>query len=151
VTSPSTAAASDPFDLARFETAQAANFSDALQELRDGCKATHWMWYVFPQIDGLGSSAMAKRYAIKSTAEARAYLAHPVLGARLRQCVEALLQVSGKSAHEILGSPDDLKLHSSLTLFVSLAAGPDQSLFQRALDRYYRGQLDERTLALLRA
>ncbi|QDB99863.1 DUF1810 domain-containing protein [Mesorhizobium sp. 8] len=137
----------DPFDLQRFVDAQSPVFETVLRELRDGRKASHWMWFVFPQIAGLGASAMAQRYAIGSVEEARAYLGHPVLGQRLRQCVAALLDVSGRSAHEIFGSPDDVKLRSSLTLFA--AAAPDKPLFTRALDRFFDGRKDPATLERL--
>jgi uncharacterized protein (DUF1810 family) len=137
----------DPFDLQRFVGAQARNYADAIAELRRGRKTSHWMWYVFPQIAGLGSSAMAQTYAIGSLDEARAYLAHPVLGPRLRECVAAVQAVEGRSAHAILGSPDDMKLRSSLTLFA--AAAPDEPLFRDALARYFAGAPDPRTLEKL--
>ena len=137
----------DVFGLQRFVDAQARNYDDAIAELRRGRKTTHWMWYVFPQIAGLGSSAMAETYAIGSLAEARAYLAHPLLGARLRECVAAVLAVKGRSAHEIFGSPDDLKFRSSLTLFAE--AAPDEPLFGRALERCFDGEPDPRTLEKL--
>jgi uncharacterized protein (DUF1810 family) len=137
---------SAPRDLERFVSAQGGAYSDALAELRAGRKRTHWMWFVFPQIAGLGSSPTAQRYAIASLDEARAYLAHPVLGPRLRECAQALLAVDGKSAEEILGYPDDLKLRSSMTLFARAADDPD--VFLAVLDRYYDGP-DPRTLALL--
>ena len=137
----------DPFNLSRFVQAQARNYGDAIAELRAGRKTSHWMGYVCPQIAGLGSSPMAQTYAIGSLAEARAYLAHPVLGARLRECVAAVLAVQGRSAHEIFGAPDDLKLRSSLTLFA--AADPDEPLFRRALEAFFGGAPDPRTLELL--
>ena len=118
-----------------------------LAELGSGRKRSHWMWFVFPQLQGLGSSGMAQRYAIGSLQEARAYLAHPVLGPRLRQCCELMLRVPDRSAHEILGSPDDMKFRSCVTLF--RAAAPGEPLFQQCLDRYYDGQPDQRTLELL--
>lgn len=127
-----------------FVEAQRPVIEAVLRELAEGRKASHWMWFVFPQIRGLGFSAMAQRYAVASVAEARAYLAHPVLGARLRQCVEILLDRMDLSAHEIFGSPDDLKLHSSLTLFAQ--AAPDEALFRRALERYFGGKPDPATL-----
>ena len=138
---------SDEFDLQRFVDAQARNYADALAELRAGRKTSHWMWYVFPQIAGLGFSAMAQRYAIGSLEEARAYLAHPVLGARLRECVEAVLAIEHRSAHEIFGSPDDMKLRSSLTLFAS--AAPQEPIFEEALDRCFAGAPDPKTLEKL--
>ncbi len=140
-------AADDPFDLDRFVQAQAEDYDRALAEVRAGRKRSHWMWYIFPQIDGLGFSPMARRYAIKSAAEARAYLDHPLLGPRLVACSEAALGVEGRSASEIFGSPDDMKLHSSATLFASL--GPDDSAFARLLAKYFRGRRDDKTLRLL--
>src|SRR5262245_28494975 len=134
----------DPFDLGRFVCAQETIFSKALTELTRGQKETHWMWFIFPQIDGLGSSRTAKLYAIKSRAEAEAYLRHPLLAPRLVQCCEALLGVDGKTASEVMGYPDDRKLRSSMTLFASLS-GPD-SVFHRVLEKYFRGQADQRTL-----
>ncbi|HEV8570699.1 MAG TPA: DUF1810 domain-containing protein [Actinoplanes sp.] len=133
-------------DLDRFVSAQAGIYRDALAELTAGRKRTHWMWFIFPQIAGLGSSPIAQRYAIASLDEARAYLAHPVLGPRLRECARALLAVEGRSAEEILGYPDDLKLRSSMTLFGRAADDPD--VFEAVLERYYDGP-DPRTLALL--
>jgi uncharacterized protein (DUF1810 family) len=137
----------DPFDLARFEEAQDPAFYTALAELQEGRKQTHWMWFIFPQLAGLGTSAMARKYAIATLDEARAYLAHPVLGLRLLQCCAAVLDVRGKSARDIMGSPDDMKLRSSMTLFARVA--PPGAPFQAVLDRYYQGQPDERTLSLL--
>lgn len=119
----------DPFDLARFTSAQDAVYDRALAEIRNGDKRSHWMWFIFPQIDGLGFSSTTKRYAIKSAGEARQYLAHAVLGPRLLECAEAVLAVEGRSASEIFGSPDDLKLKSCVTLFESVA-GQD-SVFGR--------------------
>lgn len=134
-------------DLERFVAAQDASPS-FLDELRGGRKTSHWMWFVFPQIAGLGHSAMAQRYAIASLEEARAYLAHPVLGARLRECVEVLLSLGTRDPVAIFGSIDAMKLRSSLTLF--LRAAPDDPLFQRALDRFYGGVADAATDARLR-
>jgi uncharacterized protein (DUF1810 family) len=138
----------DEFGLMRFVDAQAAVYEDVLGELRSGRKQTHWMWYIFPQVSGLGFSIMAQRFAIGSRAEAQAYLSHPLLGARLIECTEAMLAHQEISARAILGSPDDLKFKSSMTLFdiVSKKGSP----FERALERYYSGERDERTLALLR-
>jgi uncharacterized protein (DUF1810 family) len=133
------------FDLGRFLAAQQGVYERALRELRTGRKQTHWMWYIFPQVAGLGTSAMAQKYAIGSRAEAEAYLAHPVLGPRLVACGEALLSVTGRTAREIMGSPDDVKLRSSMTLFAALAGS--HSPFRAVLDRYYAGQVDERTVA----
>ena len=134
-------------NLERFLDAQEGVYQEALAELRAGCKRRHWMWFVFPQLAGLGHSATARHYAIADLAEAQAFLAHPLLGARLEECARALLGVRGRTAHDILGSPDDLKLRSSMTLFAEVA-GPD-SVFQRVLERYYGGEADARTLALL--
>lgn len=132
--------------LDHFVTAQFLHYDAALAELRHGRKETHWMWFIFPQIDGLGHSVMARRYALRDLDAARAYLAHPVLGPRLRDCCAALLSVTGRTAREIMGTPDDLKLRSSLTLF-SLAAGGD--IFSRLLDQYFDGQKDPLTLERL--
>jgi uncharacterized protein (DUF1810 family) len=137
---------SDPFDLQRFVEAQASVHDRALRELKAGRKASHWMWFVFPQVAGLGASPMAQRYAISGVDEARAYLDHPVLGPRLRACVEAALAVEGRTAHQIFGSPDDLKFRSSLTLFREACGEP---IFQQALERFYGGEPDARTLARL--
>jgi uncharacterized protein (DUF1810 family) len=132
--------------LDRFVSAQDGVYPDALAEIRAARKRTHWMWFVFPQFAGLGSSSTAQRYAIASLDEARAYLAHPVLGPRLRECVAALLAVEGRSAADIFGFPDDLKLRSSMTLFAE--AADDPAAFEAVLDRYYDGP-DERTLELI--
>ena len=137
----------DPYDLVRFTEAQEGVYDYALAELRSGQKRTHWMWYIFPQMDGLGQSATSKHYAIKSAEEARAYLHHPVLGARLLECAKAVLAVQGRSVTEILGFPDDVKLRSSMTLFASVA-DPD-SVFVRVLDKFFQGHRDNRTLELL--
>ena len=112
-----THAADDPFDLARFLEAQADTYAQAVRELRSGQKRSHWMWFVFPQIDGLGASATARRYALKSLAETRAYLGHPVLGARIGECTRIVNGLAGRSARQIFGTPDDLKFRSSMTLF----------------------------------
>ena len=138
---------SDPFALARFVDAQETNYDQAVSELRSGSKRSHWMWYVFPQIAGLGNSSMAVRYAIGSEAEARAYLDHPVLGPRLVECAEAVLGLKNRTAHEIFGSPDDLKLRSCATLFAHVS--PPGSVFERILDKYYGGERDQKTLDLL--
>ena len=137
----------DPYDLRRFVDAQEDDYERALSEIAAGRKRTHWMWYVFPQIDGLAFSWTSKRFAIKSVDEAKAYLAHPILGPRLVACAEAVLRVEGRSAREIFGSPDDLKLRSSATLFASVL--PAGSVFERLLVKYYGGVRDDRTLALL--
>lgn len=139
---------SDPFNLARFVHGQQHSYEIAVAELRRGKKENHWMWYIFPQLDGLGISAQSKRYAIRSLAEATAYLNHPVLGPRLTECCGAILSVQGKSALEILGFPDDMKLKSSMTLF-SLV--PDASpVFRNVLDQYFGGKPDPITLELLK-
>ena len=139
----------DPHDLERFVRAQEGDYGRALAEVRGGRKRSHWMWYVFPQIDGLGFSPTARRYAIKSAAEASAYLAHPVLGPRLVTCTEAVLGVEGRSAFEIFGSPDDMKLRSCATLFARVS--PAGSVFERLLDKFFRGEPDAKTLRLLGA
>lgn len=141
------ASADNPFDLNRFVRAQAAVYSVALAELKAGCKRSHWMWFIFPQIDGLGFSETTKRYSIKSLAEARAYLAHPLLGTRLIACTEALLALDGRSAREIFGRPDDRKLQSSMTLFACIS--PAASGFSAVLDRYFGGVHDQRTVELI--
>jgi uncharacterized protein (DUF1810 family) len=138
----------DPFDLDRFAQAQEPVIAAVRAELRGGRKQSHWMWFVFPQLRGLGNSSMAQHYGITSLEEARAYLAHPVLGPRLRECCELMLALPPTAtAHQVLGSPDDLKFRSCLTLF-SLAAEPDDTLFQRCLTRFYAGHPDPRTLEL---
>ena len=137
----------DPSHLNRFVEAQEANYVDALAELRAGQKRTHWMWYVFPQIAGLGHSSMSERYAIRSEDEARAYLAHHVLGPRLIECAEAVLAIENRSAREIMGSPDDLKLKSCATLFAHISR--DGSVFHQILDKYYSSEPDARTLQKL--
>ena len=141
--------AGDPHDLSRFLRAQESVYESALAELRSGRKRTHWMWFVFPQLDGLGFSAASKRYAIRGLDEALAYLAHPVLGPRLIACTEAVLQVEGRSASEILGSPDDMKLQSCATLFAR--ASPAGSVFERLLEKFYDGGRDGETLRLMGA
>lgn len=135
----------DPYDLERFVAAQAPVFERVRAELRNGRKTSHWMWFVFPQIAGLGTSAMSRRYAIGSLEEARAYLDHPVLGRRLRDCVALVLSHRDRSAHAIFGSPDDSKLRSSLTLFA--AAAPEEAEFASALSHFFGGP-DEATLEL---
>jgi len=137
----------DPYDLDRFVQAQKANYKQALSELRAGKKQSHWSWYILPQMEGLGSSQMSIRYAIRSLAEAEAYLDHPVLGARLRECVGALNAHKGANASEILGVIDTQKFRSCLTLF-SLA-GSSESLFGEALKKYFSGKPDAATLAIL--
>lgn len=137
----------DAFDLERFARAQAPVYASALKELRQGEKRSHWMWFVFPQLRGLGSSAMAQRYAISGADEARAFLAHPILGSRLLDCTLAMNALEGKSAFEITGSPDDQKFHSSMTLFAAIAEDPKP--FVVALEQYFGGRRDARTLELL--
>jgi uncharacterized protein (DUF1810 family) len=141
------ATADDPHDLMRFVQAQASTFAQALAEIQRGRKSSHWMWYIFPQFDGLAFSATSKHYAIKSLAEARAYLDHPVLGPRLVDCAQAALAVEGRSAREIFGSPDDMKLRSCATLFACVS--PESSVFEQLLKKFYGGQSDERTLQLV--
>lgn len=139
---------SDPHDLQRFVEAQDRVYARVVTELRAGRKTSHWMWFIFPQVTGLGSSPMAQRYAIDSLDEARAYLAHPVLGPRLRECTQLLLDANDVGISEILGYPDDLKFRSSMTLFATLDGAPP--LFDAALAKYFGGQRDSRTLELLR-
>lgn len=139
--------ADDPFLLDRFVKAQEDDYATALAEIRNGRKESHWMWYIFPQYDGLGFSATSKHFAIKSLDEARAYLAHPVLGPRLIECIAAAVAVEGKSAHAVFGSPDDMKLRSCATLFAHVS--PAGSVFHRLLDKYFDGKPDEKTLRLL--
>ncbi|MCV3765762.1 DUF1810 domain-containing protein [Rhizobium sp. TRM95796] len=136
------------FHLDRFVEAQSSSWPRALDELRAGRKQSHWMWFVFPQLAGLGMSPTAQLYALVSVEEAKAYLRHPMLGPRLIEATKATLAHSDKSLHEIFGAPDDMKFRSSMTLF-ELAAGDSGSLFSRALDELCGGQRDDRTLALL--
>ena len=139
----------DPFDLQRFVLAQDGTYETALGELRGGSKQSHWMWFIFPQLSGLGLSPTARFYAIVSLDEARAYLAHPLLGARLRECVEAILQLAGhRSAEKILGAVDAMKLRSSLTLFDQVEPN---TAFAAGLASYFGSERDPRTLALLNA
>ena len=138
---------SDPFDLERFVRAQDGVYDQALRELRVGDKRSHWMWFVFPQVAGLGHSPMAQRYAISGLAEAHAYLAHPVLGARLVEASQALLELSGRDPVRVLGSTDALKLRSSMTLFET--AAPDERVFGEVLERYFGGERDEATTTRL--
>lgn len=137
----------DPFDLNRFIAAQESSYAAALAELSEGQKRSHWMWYIFPQIAGLGRSATAQRYAISGLEEARAYLGHQVLGERLRECCDRLLILEGVSAHDIFGSPDDMKLRSSMTLFSAVDGQP--SIFFQVLQKYYQGQMDTATLDII--
>lgn len=138
----------DPYDLDRFGQAQESCYGEALAELKRGDKQTHWMWFIFPQLAGLGISLTAQRYAIKSLDEAKAYLAHAILGPRLIECADAVLAVHGRSAEEILGPTDAMKLRSCATLFAQVS--PPGSVFEKLLDKYYQGQPDDETLRLLR-
>ncbi len=144
---PATHTQHEAFSLQRFVAAQEGVHEQALDELRSGQKIGHWMWFVFPQIDGLGSSEIAHFYAIKSAEEAKAYLRHPTLGPRLLECCEAMLSVQGKTAREILDFPDNLKLRSSMTLFS--AVSPPDSAFARVIAKYFEGHPDQRTLEIL--
>lgn len=140
--------ANDPYDLRRFVEAQAPIYDDVIAELRAGRKRSHWMWFIFPQIAGLGVSATAQFYAISSLAEARAYLGHPLLGMRLRECTGLVLAIEGRSVYDIFGSPDDLKFRSSMTLFA--AAGSAGEPFRQALRKYCGATADPRTLDILK-
>lgn len=137
----------DAHNLERFVRAQASVYDKALSELRDGKKRSHWMWYIFPQFAGLGRSSMSRQYSIKSAAEAQAYLNHPVLGPRLRECATAVNNVVERSAFEIFGSPDDLKLQSCATLFAEVSR---EAVFRQLLEKYFSGQPDHETIRLLR-
>ena len=137
----------DPNDLRRFVDAQKHVYEDARAELDRGRKTSHWMWFIFPQIQGLGSSEMAERYAISSIEETRAYMEHPVLGPRLRECTRLVNRVEGKPIDQIFGNPDDLKFHSSMTLFAQAAA--ENKIFREALDKYFAGEFDRHTLERL--
>lgn len=135
------------FDVERFVQAQAPVYATAVAELRAGHKRTHWMWFIFPQIAGLGHSDMAQRYALASGDEAAAYLAHPVLGARLRECASIVTSLGGRTAEDIFGHPDELKFRSSMTLFADVA--PHEGVFQACIDKYFDGEADDATLARL--
>lgn len=137
----------DPFDLQRFVEAQEPVYAQVCAELSEGRKRGHWMWFVFPQIRGLGHSPTAQHFAIRSRAEAEAYLRHPVLGTRLRECTALVNAVQGREVSEIFGYPDDLKFRSSMTLFVEVA--PEDAVFRQALDKYFEGEPDERTVELM--
>jgi uncharacterized protein (DUF1810 family) len=134
----------DPYDLERFVDAQDPVYPLVLEELHNGCKTGHWIWFVFPQVRGLGFSSTSQRFSIGSRQEAQAYLVHPVLGPRLRGCTQLVLEVEGKSIQQIFGSPDDMKFRSSMTLFAH--ATSDKELFLKALDKYYDGKFDPLTL-----
>ena len=138
---------SDPFNLQRFVDAQAPVYERVVEELRAGQKRSHWMWFVFPQIAGLGHSSMAQKYAISSLEEAMGYLAHPLLGPRLRECTRLVNAVTGRTIEEIFGYPDDMKFRSSMTLFAK--AGADPGVFGEALKKYFGGEPDEKTLECL--
>lgn len=135
----------EDFELERFVSAQAQVYDRVAAELQAGAKRSHWMWFIFPQIEGLGSSPMAQRYAIGSRREAAAYLAHPLLGSRLTECTRLMLSHPDKTAHDILGSPDDMKFRSSMTLFA--AVSKKGSPFERALQVFYGGERDQKTIA----
>jgi uncharacterized protein (DUF1810 family) len=137
----------DPYDLQRFVDAQNPVYGQVCAELAAGAKRSHWIWFIFPQLKGLGRSATALHYGLGGRDEAQAYWRHALLGARLKECSALVLAVQGKSALQIFGSPDDMKFRSSMTLFEQVA--PDEPVFAQALRRYYGGQRDERTLALL--
>jgi len=145
--SPAPTEHSDPFNLGRFVSAQQSIYGTVLAELTSGRKRTHWMWFIFPQIAGLGFSAISKRYAIKSKAEAEHYLGHPVLGARLAECAEVILALNGRSAPDIFDSPDHMKLQSSMTLFAAVTQ--PGSLYAQVLQKYFQGQPDSATLSIL--
>jgi len=138
----------DEFDLQRFVRAQDGTYERAVAELRRGRKTSHWMWFVFPQLAGLGRSSTAQAYAVRSLAEARAYLAHPVLGPRLRDCASVLLELTGRSAEDVFGGVDAVKLRSSMTLFA--LAGPEEPVFGAVLERYFAGRRDALTEQLVR-
>ncbi len=137
----------ESYPLQRFVDAQASTYEQARSELAAGQKRSHWMWFIFPQIRGLGSSSMAQRFGISGAAEASAYLAHPVLGARLRVCTDLVNAVGGRSIEQIFGYPDDLKFHSSMTLFAQVSE--DNAVFTTALERYFFGKVDHSTLERL--
>ncbi|RMM85595.1 hypothetical protein ALQ71_03524 [Pseudomonas coronafaciens pv. striafaciens] len=137
----------DAYNLQRFVNAQQPVFQQVVMELEAGHKRSHWMWFVFPQIEGLGRSDMAQRYAISGLEEARAYLQHPLLGARLEQCASIIVTQAERTARQIFGSPDDLKLHSSMTLFA--LAAPERPVFKSVLDAFFAGERDKTTEKLL--
>lgn len=139
----------DPYDLQRFVVAQQPVYNKVCEELRQGCKRSHWMWFIFPQIQGLGHSPMARKFALSSLAEANAYLEHPLLGTRLRACCQLVAAVENRSIDEIFGSPDNMKFRSSLTLFA--LAAPHDPLFDDCLRKYFGGDPDPATLAQLQA
>lgn len=138
---------SDPYNLRRFVNTQQSIYDDVLRELREGRKRSHWMWFIFPQIEGLGHSAMAREYAISSREEAEAYLRHPVLGQRLEECARLVAAINGRSIEDIFGYPDYMKFRSSMTLFSNVA--PHQEIFEECLQKYFGGEPDPVTLAEL--
>ncbi|RJX18612.1 MAG: DUF1810 domain-containing protein [Desulforudis sp.] len=138
----------DPYNLKRFLCAQEGIYSQVVVELRSGRKLSHWMWYIFPQIEGLGFSEISMRFGIKSVEEARQYLNHPVLGSRLKECTETVMDLEGRSATDILGYPDDVKLRSSMTLFAYVSDDPD-NVFVDVLNKYFNGFRDIRTIRLI--
>jgi uncharacterized protein (DUF1810 family) len=139
----------EPLTLQRFVSAQRSIYPQVLEELSDGAKRSHWMWYIFPQVRGLGVNEMSRFYSLENLQEARDYLAHPLLGARLRECCEIVLGLKNKTANQIFGSPDDLKFRSCLTLFA--LAAPKEAVFKKLLDKYYKGFLDPKSIELLKA
>ena len=138
----------DEFLLQRFIQAQSHLYSDVISELKQGHKISHWMWFIFPQVEGLGRTSTAEKYAIKSMGEAKAYIAHPILGNRLRECTELVLEIDGFSANQIFGYPDDLKFNSSITLFKQVAE--DNKIFKDATVKYFDGQEDILTINILK-
>jgi uncharacterized protein (DUF1810 family) len=138
----------DPHNLQRFVTAQSPIYAQVLRELRNHHKTTHWIWFIFPQIQGLGLSAISQRFAIQSLAEATAYLAHPILGTRLLECTQLVLDARALPIRQILGTPDDLKFHSSMTLFAQVT--PTNQLFAEAIQAFFAGHPDNQTLTILR-
>ena len=139
----------DPYHLERFVRAQETEYYQALSEIKAGLKRSHWMWYIFPQLQGLGSSWNSVRYSLADAGEAKAYLAHPLLGARIVECAQAVLHHDELTASAIFGDPDDMKLRSSATLFASVS--PAGSVFHQIIDRFFDGQPDDRTIGLLRS
>ena len=137
----------DQYDLNRFVKAQEHSYTTAFSEIKNGQKRSHWIWYIFPQIDGLGFSPTSQHYSIKSIAEAKEYLEHPLLGLRLIECVNVILNFEGRSAYKIFGHPDDRKLKSCLTLFAYIS--PAESIFEKSLDKYFQGEYDKKTLDII--
>ena len=139
----------DPYNLQRFVDAQWPVYERVCRELRQGRKQSHWMWFIFPQIKGIGRSEMAQKFAISSPEEAEAFLAHPILGPRLQECSRIVADLEGRSVEDIFGYPDDMKFRSSMTLFAHAASDKDKEIFQRCLDKYFGGEPDRLTLAAL--